>query len=380
MPLIDKSKYSEMKEKKINLITLFLITISSFLLIYILIYILNYYSNNGILLSYPSEFNYQNKLLTPNEIGDSIGGILNPIIGFTAAILTFLAFYMQYEANKDQRSIYFKNIRREDNDKVEEHRVNLRIFKNLVISMLDFYNSSGESIKKFVDEEIQSPLSMNIPKFTTNNSYEIFKSLDFKQIYASVVYNFKNSEDDWEEEFIEVLVILDFYEKLIADIKENFKIQNQKKYSLIAEVGDNINLQMNDIFPNDIVNNLDGLIDYMAIIYNKNPDNTSVIPDAEFSFPDINKLYSIFFPKFITALLAEYRKNDENQNEYKRFLDIFNHYYKKLGGEKAQAENYARDLSENYFLYFADNTNVNKILEFLAKIIYYERNMDNTDC
>lgn len=369
-----------MKEKKINLITLFLITISSFLLIYILIYILNYYSNNDILLSYPSEFNYQNKLLTPNEIGDSIGGILNPIIGFTAAILTFLAFYMQYEANKDQRSIYFKNIRREDNDKVEEHRVNLRIFKNLVISMLDFYNSSGESIKKFVDEEIQSPLSMNIPKFTTNNSYEIFKSLDFKQIYASVVYNFKNSEDDWEEEFIEVLVILDFYEKLIADIKENFKIQNQKKYSLIAEVGDNINLQMNDIFPNDIVNNLDGLIDYMAIIYNKNPDNTSVIPDAEFSFPDINKLYSIFFPKFITALLAEYRKNDENQNEYKRFLDIFNHYYKKLGGEKAQAENYARDLSENYFLYFADNTNVNKILEFLAKIIYYERNMDNTDC
>lgn len=360
-----------MKEKRINWITFFLILISSFLLIYILIYIINYYSTNGILLNYPSEFNYQNKLLAPNEIGDSIGGIINPIIGFTAAILTFLAFYIQYEANNEQRAIYFENLHRENNEKVYEHKVNLRIFKNLVLSMLDYYNSSGENINKFVEEEIQSPLSTNILKFKTNNSYEIFKSLDFKQIYASVMYNFKN-KDDWEEEFIEVLEILDFYEKLVIDIKENFKVHSLKKYNVIKEVGENLNLQMNDILPNNKINELDGLVDYMAIVYNKNPDNSSVIPDDRFSFPDINKLYSVFFPKFISALLLEYQKKDTSQHDYKRFLDIFNLDYKKLGGEKAQAENYARDLRDIYLLYFDNKENTNKILEFLAKIDYYE--------
>lgn len=37
------------------------------------------------------------------QMGDAFGGTLGPIIAWAAAILTFLAFYIQYEANKVQR-------------------------------------------------------------------------------------------------------------------------------------------------------------------------------------------------------------------------------------------------------------------------------------
>jgi len=40
-------------------------------------------------------------------IGDSMGGTLGPIIGFIGVILTFLAFYIQYDANKVQREALF---------------------------------------------------------------------------------------------------------------------------------------------------------------------------------------------------------------------------------------------------------------------------------
>lgn len=74
--------------------------ISILLIAYSLIYIYNYYSANDILWHYPKSYNPGNKQkLPPNEIGDSIAGVLAPIIGLVASILTFLAFYMQKRAN-----------------------------------------------------------------------------------------------------------------------------------------------------------------------------------------------------------------------------------------------------------------------------------------
>lgn len=37
------------------------------------------------------------------QIGDIVGGTTNPIIAIGAAFLTFLAFWMQYKANRQQR-------------------------------------------------------------------------------------------------------------------------------------------------------------------------------------------------------------------------------------------------------------------------------------
>ncbi len=42
------------------------------------------------------------------QMGDSFGGTIGPVIAWVAAILTFAAFYIQYEANKEQRIQFAK--------------------------------------------------------------------------------------------------------------------------------------------------------------------------------------------------------------------------------------------------------------------------------
>ncbi|WP_308990807.1 putative phage abortive infection protein [Mariniflexile litorale] len=104
------------KSKKNDYTLILLISISIILLGYSAIYLINYYSNNNILIYFPESVSSDGKKLNPNEIGDTIGGILNPIIGFTASILTFLAFYIQFKANKQQKELFRQEL---DSNKFE---------------------------------------------------------------------------------------------------------------------------------------------------------------------------------------------------------------------------------------------------------------------
>ena len=357
-----------MKKNKLDWINVILISISLILLAYTSIYIFNYYDHNGILRHYPNEFDYKNNLLTPNEIGDSIGGILNPIIGFTAAILTFLAFYIQFKANQDQRYIYYENLEKEKKTKENEHKVNLRIFKNLVNSMIVHYKSFGDKLPEFIESEKMNPLSSNLLKIPTDNSYEIFKNLDFKEIYSSIIFNFKNEKSNWEDDLADLLRTIDFYDKLLAEITKIYKEHTNKKFHQLDEIGELVNQYMNDIFSDADLKDNDALDDYIRIIYNKNPDNSDHIPESEFNFPNINDLHSIFFPRFLSNLYDKFLLKDANQDKYKRNLDLFSHQNKKLGNVKIQAINYATELEINYKNYFESNDNFVKILAFLNRI------------
>ncbi len=56
----------------------------------------------------------------PNEIGDTLGGILGPLVGLIAVILTFLAFWAQYDANIQQRIQFDTSLDNEKADRVAE--------------------------------------------------------------------------------------------------------------------------------------------------------------------------------------------------------------------------------------------------------------------
>ncbi len=51
---------------------------------------------------------YELDIKDKGPMGDAFGGTLSPIIAWIAAILTFLAFYIQYESNKKQRKQFKK--------------------------------------------------------------------------------------------------------------------------------------------------------------------------------------------------------------------------------------------------------------------------------
>ena len=42
-------------------------------------------------------------------IGDTIGGLMNPFIALAGVFITFLAFYMQFKANRIQIDLFYKN-------------------------------------------------------------------------------------------------------------------------------------------------------------------------------------------------------------------------------------------------------------------------------
>ncbi|WP_312172677.1 putative phage abortive infection protein [Chryseobacterium sp.] len=127
----------------------FIPILSILIIIYFSVYIYNYYSTNDILLHIPDNkvISDQNKQLhlKPNEIGDSIGGILNPLIGLVAAIFTFLAFLMQVYANEDIKRQFIE-------DKFEGRLFKLMdIYKDNVARM---HFKSRESGTKHTDKSV----------------------------------------------------------------------------------------------------------------------------------------------------------------------------------------------------------------------------------
>lgn len=95
--------------------------------------------------------------MKPNEIGDAFGGTVGPIIAFVASILTFFAFYVQFQANQQQKkdleierfeSRYFEMIRlhkaNTDELKISENINGRECFKWYIEELRLIYKLSEE--------------------------------------------------------------------------------------------------------------------------------------------------------------------------------------------------------------------------------------------
>src|SRR6478736_5515592 len=62
----------------------------------------------------------------PNEIGDALGGTLGPFVALLASALTFLAFWVQYKANQQQkRDLQIERFESKFYELLRLHRANL---------------------------------------------------------------------------------------------------------------------------------------------------------------------------------------------------------------------------------------------------------------
>lgn len=359
-----------LENNKKDYILISVIIISLILILYATIYIINYYSSNDILTHYPVNYKSNKSSLEPNEIGDSIGGILNPIIGLTASILTFLAFYIQFKANNEQRRIYNNNLLKEKNQEINNYKIHLRITRSLFLSSIHYYKASGENLIEFIEKEGKSPLSTNTLSFMTNSSYEHFNKLDFKEIYAAIVYNFKDEKENWEKDFTEVLTTMDFYEKFLTELKQKYTHHIHTKTSNINTVGEALNKEISDVLADNELKEFNGVDKYMEIVYNKDQNGDDILPEDQFEFPDINRLYNEFFDPFLRNLYSRYKETEGTMEseKYKRFLDFFSHQRKKLGAEKMQTEKYVENLQAKHDKYFKEAEKLNKVEDFLEKI------------
>lgn len=285
-------------------------------------------------------------------IGDTIGGIMNPFIALVGIFITFLAFYMQIKANKIQLKIFKDGLaieKQKEFDRTKREHINrLKVFKALLNSILSFYKTNGKSLSKFIEEEKNNPLLPNIFNSSTSSGYHNFLKLDLLETYNSLVYYFQDKEIDWEKDFIQLLDYLDFYDKMIKELREKYQTHINKKVTILNEQGEELNFVMNDILTD---NDLKDLPENEVYNYLTNDEVNFVTLQNSFIIPIINKI------------LAYYRET--NDPKYKILLDKLSSINKKIGGEKFQTIHYVANLESTFNSYFKDdNAFFNKITDF----------------
>lgn len=85
---------------------------------------------------------------TTGEIGDTIGGISAPFIGILSAILTFLAFYMQYQANVEQREQFNAELKRQHSENAEQEKTwRIERFENKYYELIRLHKENVNEIQ-----------------------------------------------------------------------------------------------------------------------------------------------------------------------------------------------------------------------------------------
>jgi ABC-type multidrug transport system fused ATPase/permease subunit len=213
-------------------------------------------------------------------IGDTIGGITNPFINSAAVVVTGLAFYMQYKANKLQVSIFKKQLdeAREQFDKsLKEDRLkDIRIEKldsyhklELLIvnlnSILEDINEKGEKILKFGQDLHDEPYKSHILKRTPSRDYLRILEIDRLAVYKG--FRFFNVNEQ-SKNFSRLYNILDFLPEFFQDFYS--KVQNYIKESFDEKMNIRSNiLQFLDYNANVIINYEDNQSHPVAILANE---------------------------------------------------------------------------------------------------------------
>lgn len=368
------SSKGEKEQKKVNFVLWLLGGFSVVLILYTSIYIWNYYTENNILCYIPKNIKSDNTKLAPNELGDSIGGILNPIIGITASILTFLAFYLQYKANIDQREFFYEGLKNESNklenekkDKIKEeikfHISNIKILKILLVEMVDSYMETGKNLLDYLDKETKTPLSFNLYKVYFNSSYYNYQKLDFQSIYNSISFGFNSMSQKWEKEFLSIINKIDFYDKILNELSHKISIHTNSKAKTINFVGEEYQKKIVVIRQNE----------YLNILLESTLNDCKEFID-KFNLKlqeEIN--YEEFRTEIIVKLLLEFRKQStvpRNKIFFDEILYFFNDLDQKLIYEKTQSIStsnlYKKDYYDKYFT--KGNEEIKKIEDFIVKL------------
>lgn len=78
------------------------------------------------------------------QIGDTLGGIMGPVIAIVAAALTFLAFWVQFQANQEQRKEIASN--KKEIEKQQDKYL-LDKFENSLMTKMNFYQDTVKSLR-----------------------------------------------------------------------------------------------------------------------------------------------------------------------------------------------------------------------------------------
>ena len=196
-----------------------------------------------IIFTLPSYFESINFMKT-GQIGDTIGGIINPFIALAGVLLTFVAFYMQFKANQLQIDIHNNSIKEEnrriDLSKREDTYNKLLLLKSDLKVILNDIDAKSMEISTYCAKVISNPTPNHSLKRTPLKKYSMILEIDRLTIFKG----FKDYlGSDWIKDYNKMY---DLLELLPEYYKEMYDSYNQAKVNYFNQEKEIIN--MTEIF------------------------------------------------------------------------------------------------------------------------------------
>lgn len=124
------------------------------------------------------------------QIGDTIGGIMSPFVGIIAAVLTFMAFWIQYKANEEQKNAIQEN---REELKAQQNRYAIDKFESKLELLLKTYQNCVDNLQynklsgRHVFAELLDDLKL---------TYELVEYSYVKWFSSGCKHNRKEYDDD----------------------------------------------------------------------------------------------------------------------------------------------------------------------------------------
>ncbi|WP_054513075.1 hypothetical protein [Chryseobacterium sp. ERMR1:04] len=316
------------------------------------------------------------------QIGDTLGGIMNPFIALGGVFLTFLAFYMQIKANQIQIGQFNEGISNEKVKKIRDEKIssyyNLSLLAIDLEDIVNDINEKTDKIKQYIELEKRDDLFTNILYRTTSRKYSRILETDRLEIYKGFVF-FLLQEENWLKKYSKLYNILDFlpelFETIYAKYDSHSKDLFEKKMLLRSELSklmDSFAQLVNDYNARNLLNYLnisevkisnEALLNYYHVINGNFDENNNPISETDFN--KINE--KVLEPFLQDALFIRNNKPNYDRN-IEPLIEKIANIRKDIKLLKNRKFEFSISLEKEYKTLIEDTNNQRSIIFELTEI------------
>ncbi|SFC84007.1 hypothetical protein SAMN05421780_110162 [Flexibacter flexilis DSM 6793] len=191
-----------------------------------------------------SSFSSEPNFTKTGQIGDTIGGLMNPFIALAGVFVTFLAFYMQIRANKIQIDLFQEGLQNEKDVRESTERKDsynkLKLLEADLANIEEDITIRAKNIKEYYEAEKTNPFKNNILKRTTPNKYARTLEIDRLGIFNGFS-TFLKDEPNWQSDLSKLYNFLDLIPSYFDDVYTKADAYFNLKHEVKLKTANNIN-------------------------------------------------------------------------------------------------------------------------------------------
>ena len=170
------------------------------------------------------------------QIGDTIGGIMNPFIAIAGVITTFLAFLMQVRANEIQKKQFQKTLQKEKENERDDARYTLEILKLDIESIIKIIETNGKSLGEFITSTKKDQFRFNTLYRTPYKQIDRARQTPRQLLYRGFVIYIKPTNKDWTKYFHRLWNDLDFVYDMFNQLYDIVRYHQEKCFKIKCEI------------------------------------------------------------------------------------------------------------------------------------------------